>query len=168
MKLRQLAIGGLAAVAAVASACVAPAPGGGGGPTYTDGPCPDSSGVTVVVDFTADLSDEQLVRCAIGPQESGLAALLAIGLAINTNAANAEPGTVCTLEGLPVEGYPYCWLTDGYWSYWRAPSTAGAWDFAPTGPSDGPLVEGTVEGWAWAQGFVSDGPRLGPDGDPLQ
>ena len=164
MKFRLLAISGLAAMAAIASACVtAPT----GPPTWTDGPCPDSSGVTVVVDWSTDLSNQQLVRCALGPQASGLAALQAIGLAVNTNAPNAEPGTVCTLNGLPTEGYPYCWLTDGYWSYWRAPSTAGTWDFSPAGPSEGPLVEGTVEGWAWAQDFVSDGPRLGPDGNPL-
>ncbi len=89
------------------------------------------------------------------------------GLAVNVNAPGAVPGSVCTLNGLPTEGYPYCWLTGGYWSYWAAPSQAGAWDFAPVGAGDGPLVEGTVIGFAWAQDFLSDGPRTGPNGNPL-
>ncbi len=165
MKPRYLAIAALAALAALAAACTPVYPGS---PTYTAGVCPTGdSGVTVVVDWTADLNNQQLVRCALGAQDSGLDALANIGLAVNTNAPGAVPGSVCTLNGLPTEGYPYCWLTGGYWSYWSAASQAGTWGFAPFGAGDGPLVEGSVIGFAWAQDFLSDGPRTGPDGNPL-
>jgi hypothetical protein len=135
--------------------------------TWKPGVCEGTEGVTVVVDWTLDLGDQQLVRCALGVPANGVAALRAIGLAVNANAPDAVPGSVCTIEYLPLDGYPSCWLIDGYWSYWRAPSTAGTWDFAPTGPSQGPLVAGTVEGFAWAPGFESEGPRTGPDGNPI-
>jgi hypothetical protein len=147
-----------------ASACVTQPSGPA---TWVPGTCEGTEGVTVVVDFSAELNDRQMVRCALGTQASGIAALEAIGLAINVNAPDAPDGTVCTIDTLPIEGYPYCWLTDGYWSYWRAANTAGTWDYAPSGPSEGPLVPGTVEGFAWAQDFMSDGPRTGPDGLPL-
>jgi hypothetical protein len=130
--------------------------------SYSEGICPDSSGVTVIVDF-APLVDEILVRCALGPQATGYDALAAIGVEVNVNAPGAVPGTVCTLDGLPTEGYPYCWTEGGYWSSWFAPSTAGTWDYAPGGPGD-PIAEGTAYGWAWAPDFLSDGPRVGPDG----
>lgn len=165
MTTRTLALAATAALAALAAACT---PATRPPATYTDGPCPTpDSGVTVVVDWTADLGDRQLVRCAVGPQASAIAALGAIGLRVNTNAPDAVPGTVCTLDGLPAEGYPYCWLTDGYWSYWAAPSQGVAWDYAPFGPGDGPLAEGSSIGLAWAPGFLSDGPRTGSDGQPL-
>ena len=163
MKPKFLVVAALAA-AALAGACT-PAPGPGSTPTYTEGICPTSSGVTVVVDF-APLFDQIIVRCALGPQASGFDALEAIGININANAPDAVPGSVCTLNGLPIEGYPYCWTEGGYWSSWLAASTAGTWDYAPGGPGD-PIAEGTAYGWAWAPGFVSDGPRVGPDGDPL-
>lgn len=161
MRLRTATLGAIAALAMAASACVVqPA----GPQTWTTGTCTGTEGVTVVVDWSADLTDQQLVRCALGPQANGIAALQAIGLGINVNAPDAVPGSVCTINALPVEGYPHCWLTGGYWSYWRAANTSGTWGFAPTGPSEGPLVAGTVEGFAWAEGFESDGPRTGPDG----
>ena len=168
MKLRTAILGALAALAMAASACSV-APGGPPPATWTSGICIGTEGVTVVVDFSADLTDQQLVRCALGPQASGIDALEAIGLGINDipEAAGAVSGSVCTVEGLPTGGYPDCWLNLGYWSYWRAASPAGTWDFAPTGPGEGPLVPGTVEGFAWAQDFLSDGPRTGPDGLPL-
>ena len=164
MRLRTATLGALAALTIAASGCVT-APTGPG--TWKPGVCEGTEGVTVIVDWTADFTNEQLVRCALGTPASGIAALQAIGLVVNANAPDAVPGSVCTIQSLPVGGYPACWLTEGYWSYWRAPSTSGSWDFAPSGPSEGPLVAGTVEGFAWAQDCLSDGPRTGPDGKPL-
>ena len=152
----------LAAVAAAtllfAGACV---PDPGGPPTtWTPGPCPTDTGVTVVVDC-AELDDEVVVRCALGAQASGLAALTNAGFTLGQQAG---AGSVCQIDSLPAEGYPYCWLTGGYWSYWRADTPGAEWGFAPTGPAGGPLEEGSVEGWAWAQDFASSGPSVSSDG----
>lgn len=159
-----------ATVVALAAAC-APPPGGGGTTTtttttttapstWTPGACPTNSGVTVVVD-AAGLAGAPVVRCALGAQATGLAALANAGFA-----AVGEPGVapVCQIDGLPVQGFPYCWFTGGYWSYWTAPSRGAPWQFATTGPGVGPVPQGSVQGWAWAQGFVSDGPRVGSNG----
>lgn len=158
MRTRLGALGALLGTILVAGACVPPPPGPPA--TYTEGPCPTDSGVTVVVDF-ADLGPDEIVRCALGPQADGYAALAAIGVDVTTESG---PGTVCTMDGLPAEGYPFCWLTGGYWSSWRVDAQGDPWAFATTGAGDGPLVEGSVEGWAWAPGFVSDGPSVGSDG----
>jgi hypothetical protein len=159
---------------AVVAACTPPTGGGGTSTTttaptttvpstWTSGACPGASGVTVVVDFSS-LRDEVVVRCALGAQSSGLVALANIGLA-----AVGEPGVapVCQIRGLPSEGFPFCWFTGGYWSYWAAPSRGAPWQFATTGPGAGPVPQGSVQGWAWAPGFVSDGPSVGSDGSPL-
>jgi hypothetical protein len=162
-------LGSAVAVAALAAWFGACAPPSGGGSTsttttvpstWTPGPCPTSSGVTVVVDF-ADLDDDVVVRCARGAQVSGLAALDAVGLP-----AVGEPGVapVCRIRGLPTQGFPFCWFTGGYWSYWSAPSRGAPWQFATTGPGAGPIPQGSVQGWAWAPGFASEGPSVGSDG----
>ena len=115
---------------------------------------------------TEDLSDEVIVRCALGAQATGIAALGNIGLAVNSNAAGAVSGSVCTLDGLPVEGYPYCWSTGGFWGYWAAADQSAEWGFSTIGAGSGPLTEGSVIGFAWAQGFEGDAPRVAPDGTP--
>ena len=127
--------------------------------TWTPGACPSASGVTVVVDRATAAAP--IVRCAIGAQASGLAALANAGFT-----AVGEPGVapVCQIDGFPTEGFPFCWYTGGYWSYWSAPSRGAAWQFATTGPGAGPVAQGTVQGWAWAPGFAPDGPRVGSDG----
>lgn len=127
------------------------------GPTIIGQACRPSQGVTVVVDFT-DLDDTVRIGCAPGTQASGLSALAAAGFAI-TEATG--PGTVCTIRGLPTQGFPFCWSTgDGYWSYWKSPNRSTVWDFAPTGPGAGPIATGAVEGWSWAPAYVGSAPRL--------
>jgi hypothetical protein len=128
--------------------------------SWTAGACPTNSGVTVVVDV-ATPGAPPVVRCALGAQSSGLVALANAGFT-----AVGEPGVapVCQIDGFPAEGFPFCWLTGGYWSYWAAPSRGAAWQFATTGPGAGPVPQGSVQGWAWAPGFTSDGPGVGSDG----
>jgi len=125
-------------------------------PTVTGEACQPSSGVTVVVDFTA-LDNSVKIACAPGVQANGFAALAATGFTI-TDESGA--GTVCTVDGLPTEGYPFCWLTGGYWSYWKSPDRATAWDFSEVGGGAGPLTEGSVEGWTWAPMFDGNAPRV--------
>ena len=149
-----------AALVMVAASCTTPPPPS----TWTPGACPTDSGVTVVVDF-AELSDDVVVRCALGAQASGFDALQNAGFAVGQQTpGQAAPGALCQIDALPAEGYPYCWSTGGYWSYWKADSPGASGGFAPVGPADGPLEEGSVEGWAWAQDFTTDGPSVGSDG----
>jgi hypothetical protein len=129
--------------------------------TWTAGACPTSSGVTVVVDV-ATPGVQPVVRCALGAQSTGLVALANAGFT-----AVGEPGVapVCQIDGFPAEGFPFCWFTGGYWSYWAAPTRGADWQFATTGPGAGPVPQGSVQGWAWAPGFMSDGPSVGSDGN---
>ena len=157
-----------AALVMVVGACVPPTGGGGAGTTtttvpatWTPGPCPSSSGVTVVVDFAGLHGGRIEVRCALGAQASGLVALANAGF---VTSSESGAGTICTVDGFPTQGFPFCWLTGGYWSYWRAPSTGAPWAGATTGAGAGPLAQGTVEGWAWAPGFVPAEPGVGSDG----
>jgi hypothetical protein len=127
------------------------------GPTVVGEACQPDSGVTVVVDFTA-LDDTVAIGCAPGEQASGRSALAAAGFVVSNDTGPA--GIICTLDGLPIEGYPFCWQTGGYWGYWKAADRATAWDFSPVGADAGPLAEGSVEGWSWAPGFDGSAPRV--------
>lgn len=153
-------------IAALALGACAPTPTGPttttsttvpSGPAVVGQACAPNQGVTVVVDFT-DLDDTVRIGCAAGSQASGLSALAAAGFA-TTEATG--PGTVCTIRGLPTQGFPFCWSTgDGYWSYWKSPNASTAWDFAPTGPGAGPIGVGAVEGWSWAPAYAGAAPRV--------
>ncbi|MEX0767843.1 MAG: hypothetical protein WD029_05170 [Microthrixaceae bacterium] len=141
---------------ALVSACVAP-PVPVTGPVITGQACPEGDdGVTVVVDYTS-LNNSIKVACASGPQASGLAALAAAGF--TQTEVPTYPGAVCTINSLPAQGFPFCWETGGYWGYYRSDRVA-AWDYSPVGAADGPLVEGSVEGWAWQPDFVGDVPGV--------
>lgn len=115
--------------------------------------CAPAEGVTVVVDFGA--LGGVVVGCAPGQQANGVAALAAAGFSV---APGTGPGTVCTIDGQPVQGYPYCWVTGGYWSYWKK-GWGSAWGFSGVGPGAGPLAVDSIEGWYWAEGFQSSTPR---------
>lgn len=122
-------------------------------PAVTGEACEQGEGVTVVVDF-GGLPGGVVVGCAPGTQTSGFAALAAAGFAVGFEGG---PGMVCTIDGRPVEGYPFCWSTGGYWSYWKK-ARGGAWDFSRTGGGSGPLAVDSVEGWSWAGDFESAPP----------
>ncbi len=119
----------------------------------TGGSCAPGVGVTVVVDFTS-LPGGVVVGCAPGQQASGFAALTAAGF---TTGFEGGPGMACTINGQPAEGYPYCWTTGGYWSYWKK-ARGGSWGFSPTGGAAGPIPVDAIEGWSWAGGFKSTAP----------
>ena len=145
---------------ALASACVAP-PTPPSGPTITGQACPADSGVTVVVDYTA-LNNSIVVACAAGPQASGLSALAAAGF--SQTEVPTYPGAVCTINAQPAQGFPFCWETGGYWGYYSAADRSAAWGYSPVGAADGPLAEGSVEGWAWQPDFSDNVPRLAISG----
>ena len=86
--------------------------------------CSGNSGVTVVVDAT-NAGGGIVVRCALGPQASGWAALEAAGFALSS--PPRFPGTaVCQIDGLPASGYPDCWETNVWW-YSHADSVRATW-----------------------------------------
>ncbi|MHB1139976.1 MAG: hypothetical protein ACYC2O_13555 [Microthrixaceae bacterium] len=151
-------------VGAVIAACVPTTPPGTTtttlpepvDPVVTGEACQPSSGVTVVVDFTA-LDNTVKIGCAPGEQADGFAALAATGFTVGSESG---VGTVCTLDGLPTEGSPFCWTEGGYWSYWKSPDRSTAWDFSPVGGGDGPIAQGSTEGWSWAPGFNGAAPRV--------
>lgn len=120
-----------------------------GGPVDDiSGACAPGTGVTVVVDFAgyqAEGDPATLVGCAEGEQEDGFDALANAGFAINEDAEGASPGTVCTLNGVPLEGYPACWY-DGYWSYWHG-TPGELWEFSQMGAGGRTPEVGSVEGW---------------------
>jgi hypothetical protein len=151
-------------VAVLAGACATPASGGGGGtaPTYRDGRCVGTEGVTIVVDFDP-FGDDVLVRCALGPQANGFAVLDNAGF---QHDPGPNPGTVCQIEGLPTQGYPYCWTTGGYWSYWRAAVAGDPWSYRVAGAASTAPGPGAVEGWRFApfSAGTAQPPRVGTSG----
>ncbi|MBS1837143.1 MAG: hypothetical protein JST64_05545 [Actinobacteria bacterium] len=140
-KFRRTPLAAAVLLAAVLVPACAPGP-----TTYKEGRCSGTEGVSVVVDF-APLQDRIVQRCALGPQANGTAALSAVGL---TPDSGPVTGGVCQIDGLPTQGYPYCWTTGGYWSYWKAPSVGAAWGFSPAGPASSAPAAGSVEGWHFA------------------
>ena len=158
---RALAATGLLLIGFVAAACTTP-PATPAGQTFKEGRCAGTEGVTVVVDF-APLVDRVTVRCALGPQASGYAALTAIGLPYD---AGRFPGGICQIDGLPTQGYPYCWTTGGYWSYWKAGSAGAPWVYSGTGPTVEAPAPGAVEGWHFAPfaNGTATAPRVGTSG----
>lgn len=107
--------------------------------------CAEGEGVTVVVDFTNEAGDSDvIVGCAPGEQATGLAALDAAGF--TTGMVPSEP-SLCTIDGVPAAGYPVCWQT-GFWSYWQQ-GAEGEWAFATTGTGDGPVVVDSIMGLSW-------------------
>ncbi len=134
----------------------------------TDEPCPDGTGVTVIVDFTdlaPDLAPE--VTCVEGPFEaetSGHELLEAAGF--DTSYASFSFGdSVCQIDELPVlsEGEPTetC-FEEGFWSYWTA-TPGDEWTAHEAGGGDSRPAPGSIEGWSWAPGYAGSAPRFDTD-----
>ena len=109
--------------------------------------CGGNSGVTVVVDAT-NAGGGIVVRCALGPQASGWAALEAAGFALSS--PPRFPGTaVCQIDGLPASGYPDCWETNVWW-YSHADSVARVgWADSAVGATAWQPPAGSIEGWKY-------------------
>ncbi|MEV7181008.1 flagellar hook-length control protein FliK [Kitasatospora sp. NPDC093679] len=108
--------------------------------------CTGTSGVTVVVDFTA-LGGSIQTGCAPGDPTSGLAALTGAGF---TYAFHPRfPGMVCRINALPnpCNGAP----ATAYWSYWHA-AHGGPWNYSTLGAGSYDPAPGDVEGWAFGAG----------------
>lgn len=111
--------------------------------------CTGTTGVTVVVDFTAFGGGVQ-VRCALGDPATGLAALQGAGFAV-TGTARFGLAFVCRINGLPTPAADACFSTPpptAFWAYWHAPA-GGSWSFSTVGAASYNPAPGTVEGWAF-------------------
>ncbi|MFI5534019.1 flagellar hook-length control protein FliK [Kitasatospora sp. NPDC051853] len=108
--------------------------------------CTGTSGVTVVVDFTAVGGGIQ-TGCAPGDPASGLAALTGAGFSYSFHPR--FPGFVCRINSLPT----VCTNPTGsaYWSYWHA-QHGTPWVYSNLGGASYDPAPGDVEGWAFGAG----------------
>lgn len=123
-------------------------------------PCEPDTGVTVIVDRNERLGDGKVhVGCALGEQESGLAALHNAGFA--TVGVGGGDAFVCRIDGLPTPAEESCAQTPGadrYWSYWHG-FPGGRWGysgFGATSPVSRAPVN-SVQGWGFGRA-----PRIEP------
>lgn len=133
-----------AAVAGVALTAVEPAP-----QAARADACDGTSGVTVVIDFTAFGGDVE-VACAPGDPDTGLAAIQDAGFAVE-GTLRWGLAFVCRLGGLPTPDVEPCIDTpqaSGYWSYWHAPR-GGDWEYSDKGVLNYDPAPGSVEGWSY-------------------
>ncbi len=132
----------------------------------SDGPCPGTTGVTVVVDYQALGAGGPVVRCAPGSPATGFEALIAAGFRIE-EVRGVMGGFLCRIDGLPGLDRDACINTpsaSAYWSYWHA-ARGGAWSSSQEGGKTRKPTVGSVEGWS----FSDDGspgaaspPRIDP------
>lgn len=114
--------------------------------------CSGTSGVTVVVDFTA-FGGGATVECAPGDPTSGIAALQGAGFSV-TGTVRWGLAFVCRIDGLPTPASDPCYNTPpptAYWSYWHA-QPGGSWAYSAQGAAYYDPAPGTVEGWAFGSG----------------
>ena len=128
------------------------------------GPCPGTTGVTVVVDYQG-LGGGVVVQCAGGSPATGFKALIAAGFDIEE--VRNVPGFLCRIDGSPGLARDPCINTppaSAYWSYWHA-ARGGAWSSSQEGGKTRTPPVGSVDGWS----FSDDGspgeaspPRIDP------
>ncbi|WHT22599.1 ABC transporter substrate-binding protein [Crossiella sp. CA-258035] len=129
------------------------------------GHCPDGNGVTVIIDFQ-QLGGSTIVRCAVGEQETGHAALRNAGIRIAGTNRWGE-AFVCRIEGKPGPEAEACIDTPpatAYWSYWHAPE-GGQWTYSQYGVMNRKPPLGSFEGWSFSKDRTAETnppPRLAP------
>jgi hypothetical protein len=132
---------------------------GKGKPGY----CPDATGVTVVVDFQG-LGGDAIIRCAPGPQASGLTALQNSGMIV---AGTQRWGLafICRIEGKPGPETESCADTPpatAFWGYWHA-ANGGGWAYSQRGVANRKPPAGSFEGWSFSQNqSANPAPRIAP------
>ncbi len=135
----------------------------------SDGPCPGTTGVTVVVDYHA-LGGGVVVRCAPGSPASGFKALQAAGFDL-VEVQNV-PGFLCRIDGKPNASQDPCLNTppaSAYWSYWHA-DRGGSWVTSQQGGKTRKPPPGSVDGWSFTDdgspGGASPPPGIAPPAEP--
>ncbi|MDG4833970.1 hypothetical protein O7627_32385 [Solwaraspora sp. WMMD1047] len=137
--------------AVIVAAGIVVAPGSPAEATGRAGFCPDAAGVTVVVDFQ-ELGGPTIVRCAVGDQATGHAALKNAGISI-TGTTRWGESFICRIEGRPAAAEEPCIDTppaSAYWSYWHAPN-GGPWTYSQRGVMARKPPAGSFEGWSFSK-----------------
>lgn len=125
----------------------------GGNPSQTDG----ENRVAVVVDFGGDRVETRCVSFTEA-EITGFQALERSGLAVETD-IQAGGAAVCRVDatGCPANDC-FCSCRGGgecfYWSYWH--QTDGDWRYATGGSSQYKVSDGSMEGWVWGLGSVTE------------
>ncbi|MFV2019257.1 hypothetical protein [Micromonospora sp. LOL_023] len=152
-------------IAVVVAAGAALAPAGPAAAAGLAGYCPDGNGVTVIVDFQ-ELGGPTIIRCAVGDQVTGHAALKNAGVSI-TGTTRWGESFICRIEGRPTAAEEACVDTppaSAYWSYWHAPD-GGPWTYSQHGVLARKPPLGSFEGWSFAKNrtaSTSPPPRIAP------
>jgi hypothetical protein len=139
-----------------------------GGPdpaAASDGPCPGTTGVTVVVDYNA-LGGGVVVRCAPGTPSSGFKALKAAGFAVTPQQDQSH--FLCRIDGQPGPDREDCLGTppgNAYWAYWHAERGGSKWTYNPWGADHKP-AQGGVDGWSFQSGGSAVPPGISPPALP--
>lgn len=141
-----------------------PRPAVTGDDTFKNTACTGNEGVTVVVDtgyLTPDGTDPVTVRCALGSQATGWAALENAGILVES-VPSYLGSALCKLQSVPSQGYPFCWTGEGYWSYWHA-KPGEVWIYSQQGASGRTPEAGSVDGWRFVPlNGAGVPPRVGP------
>jgi hypothetical protein len=151
MSLRRLAAVTLVTATAGLSSLVLVQPAAAA-PTVTGTACGVNEGVTVVVDFEPS-SDEVVVGCAAGPQESIGDAMEAAGFEVTTELTGFGP-YLCAIDGIAANPANCQAFPGAYWSPWLATvdgapdgALSATWSSAQVGVAGGPLAVGSVVGF---------------------
>lgn len=157
MRIRPL-VGTFVAALVLATGCTPPP--GGGGPALDQ--CPTQGAgqvrVAVVVD-ASELGGSLSVVCVVVPAGSnGVTALAARAARVGQGDPRYDlSGLLCAIDGAPAA--PACGDLGPngfeYWSYWTGGSS---WQFAPVGPANRTMTDGTVEGWRFTPGGTAQPP----------
>lgn len=118
-------------------------------------PCEPGTGVTIVVDRNALADHKIYVRCALGPQPNGIAALQSAGFALEGTMAWGL-AFLCRIDGQPTPAEEDCARTPGasrYWSYWHG-KPGGRWAYSGVGAANPLSAAGidAVQGWGFGRG----------------
>jgi hypothetical protein len=117
---------------------------------FTGKPCSGSTGVTVVVDFSA-FGQGVHVGCAAGAPATGLAAMQAAGF---TTAGTTKYGDafVCRINDEPSPAQQACTSTpptNAFWAYYHGKPGDKTWTFSSVGASSYQPAQGTIDAWAF-------------------
>lgn len=122
------------------------------------GTCQDSTGVTVLVDFS-HFGHGLQAGCAHQPSD-GFAALARAGFQVTQ--PTRTPGFVCRIDGLPttdpcVNTPP----TDAYWSYWYS-TDHRTWTYTSVGAGGRTPPPGSIDAWSFSTGSSASPPSISP------
>ncbi len=122
---------------------------------FTGSPCSGSTGVTVVVDFSA-FGQGVHVGCAASAPATGLDAMHAAGFS-TAGTTKFGDAFVCRIDNEPSPAQQACTSTppaNAFWAYYHGKPGDKTWTFATTGASTYKPAPGTIDAWAFGASAV--------------